>query len=474
MYKEDLFEEMPIHSALIRLALPAVIGQIIMVLYNMADTFFIGLTDNNVKLTAVTICMPAFMALTAIANLFGVGGTSVISRALGKKNFDRASSTSAFSFWLCLFSSLLYSLLVFIFMDIMVDALGGTDVNVHKEASIYLIYTVVIAGVASSMNALMAHLVRSEGHSLHASLGVVLGGVVNIALDPLFMFVILPRGNEVLGAALATGLSNIIAFLYYLVLLYSWKMKRTTVLSVRLSKNSFKNNIPQCVLSAGLPACIMTLAENISYAILDKLISLYGLEAQAGIGVAKKINMLVHSTVRGITQGALPLLGYTYSTGNRKRTKKAVLTTVAYAGFAALLFTLILFAFAHLLVGLFIGEHNSALPLGIKFLRILCVGAPFSAIAYTFISFFQAVGHGGLSFLLALLRKGILDIPLMFISKSFIPPYGIVAVTPTVDIICCAVSIVMFIWFSSNHLKKNKARKRYNPITGKNEVIEQN
>ena len=97
MYKEDLFEEMPIHSALIRLALPAVIGQIIMVLYNMADTFFIGLTDNNVKLTAVTICMPAFMALTAIANLFGVGGTSVISRALGKKNFDRASSTSAFS-----------------------------------------------------------------------------------------------------------------------------------------------------------------------------------------------------------------------------------------------------------------------------------------------------------------------------------------------------------------------------------------
>ena len=276
MYKEDLFEEMPIHSALIRLALPAVIGQIIMVLYNMADTFFIGLTDNNVKITAVTICMPAFMALTAIANLFGVGGTSVISRALGKKNFDRASSTSAFSFWLCLFSSLLYSLLVFMFMDIMVDALGGTDVNVHKEASIYLIYTVVIAGVASSMNALMAHLVRSEGHSLHASLGVVLGGVVNIALDPLFMFVILPRGNEVLGAALATGLSNIVAFLYYLVLLYSWKIKRATVLSVRLSKNSFKNNIPQCVLSAGLPACIMTLAENISYAILDKLISLYG------------------------------------------------------------------------------------------------------------------------------------------------------------------------------------------------------
>ena len=144
MYKEDLFEEMPIHSALIRLALPAVIGQIIMVLYNMADTFFIGLTDNNVKITAVTICMPAFMALTAIANLFGVGGTSVISRALGKKNFDRASSTSAFSFWLCLFSSLLYSLLVFMFMDIMVDALGGIDVNVHKEASIYLIYTVVI------------------------------------------------------------------------------------------------------------------------------------------------------------------------------------------------------------------------------------------------------------------------------------------------------------------------------------------
>lgn len=472
MYKEDLFEDMPIHSALIRLALPAVIGQIIMVLYNMADTFFIGLTNDNVKLTAVTICMPAFMALTAIANLFGVGGTSVISRALGKKNYERASSTSAFSFWLCLFSSIIYSLVVLTFMNIVVDALGGTDINVHREASIYLLYTVVIAGTASSMNALMAHLVRSEGRSLHASLGVALGGVMNIALDPLFMFVILPRGNEVLGAALATGLSNIIAFIYYLILLYSWKKKNITMLSVKITNSAFKNNIPKCVLSAGLPACIMTLAENISYAILDKLISLYGLEAQAGIGVAKKINMLVHSTVRGITQGALPLLGYTYSTGNRKKTKKAVLTTVSYAGITALLFTIILFVFAHLLVGLFIGEENSALPLGIKFLRILCVGAPFSAIAYTFISFFQAVGHGGLSFLLALLRKGLVDIPMMFIFVNIMAPYGIVAVTPTVDVICCVVSIFMFIWFSGNHLKKNKARKQYNPLTGKNEIVE--
>lgn len=471
MYKEDLFENMPLSSALFRLALPAVIGQIIMVLYNMADTFFIGLTNDNVKLTAITICMPAFMILTAIANLFGVGGTSVISRALGKKNYGRAADTSAFSFWFCIITSVIYSLLVFLFLSPLVDALGGTDLNVHREARVYLTYTVVIAGVASSMNALMAHLVRSEGRSLHASLGIALGGVINIALDPLLMFLILPRGNEVLGAAIATGISNIIAFLYYIILLYVWKKKNITMLSIRLKKSSFQNNIPRCVLGAGLPACIMTLAENISYAILDKLISLYGLEVQAGIGVAKKVNMLVHSTVRGITQGALPLLGYTYSTGNRKKTKRAVLTTVSYAGITAIILTFILFVFAHSFVGLFIGEDNRALSFGIKFLRILSLGAPFSAIAYTFISFFQAVGHGGLSFSLALLRKGILDIPLMFACLELCAPYGIVAVTPIVDVVCCVVSIIMFVWFSGNHLKKNKARKRFNPLTGQNEII---
>ena len=469
---EELFENMPISKALMKLALPTVLGQIVLVIYNMADTFFIGLTESNVMITAVTICMPAFMFMSAIANLFGVGASSVISRALGKSNPERAKAASAFSFWFCVLTAALYSLFVYAGMRSFVNFLGGTDESVLNYASQYLMYTVVFAGVFTTLNSLFSHLFRSEGHALHAGVGVVLGGVLNIGLDPLFMFVILPRGNEVLGAAVATALSNVISFIYYVIVSIVLTNKNASVFSVKLTKESFINKIPKCIFEAGIPACIMTVAENISYAILDRLMSFNGLVAQAGVGVAKKVNMLAHSIVRGITQGALPLLGYSYSCGNRKKTKKTVLTTISFSVGAATLCMLINIIFAKQLVEIFLREGNEALVYGVRFLRILCIGCPFSAAAYTFISFFQAVGHGKESFCLALLRKGILDIPMMFVLQSIIPVSGIVMATPITDIVCCIVSIFLFVAFADKHLKKNKNRKVYNKETGTFDIIE--
>jgi len=215
--EKTLFEDSPVLEAIVRLAFPTVIGQIILVLYNMADTFFIGLTGSDAMITAATVCMPAFMFLQAISNLFGVGGASVISRALGARDLQRAKDTASFAFWGCAAVTVLYSLGAWIFAGPFVDLLGGSNPLVHDYAVEYLTFTVVIGGLATSLNALLAHLVRSEGRSLQASIGVALGGVMNIALDPLFMFVILPRGYETLGAAIATALSNVIALAYFLI-----------------------------------------------------------------------------------------------------------------------------------------------------------------------------------------------------------------------------------------------------------------
>ena len=468
--KQKLFEDSSIFSALMRLAVPTVMGQIILVIYNMADTFFISKTDSNVKITAVTVCMPAFMFLTAISNLFGIGGSSVISRALGKMNNDRARHASAFSFWCCFAAVLLYALLVFLLVDPFVDFLGSSyNPEVHELSKQYIMITIVLGGLFTSMSVLMSHLVRSVGMSVHASAGVILGGVLNIVLDPVFMFVILPRGYEVQGAAIATALSNAISFLYFLILLILQGRKGIPI-SMRLTRESFRWEIPQKVLNAGLPACVMTFAENLSYAILDNLLSAFGTAVQAGIGVAKKTNMLSHSIVRGITQGALPLLGYNYSAGKRLKTRNIVLTVGFVSTAVAGLLTLLMFIFARPVVGIFLNADDPAMRYGMLFLRILCIGAPFSALAYTFISFFQAVGHGGESFLLALLRKGILDIPLMFILIRFMSFYGPVSATPIADISCSAVSVILFCTFASKHLKKNKSRKIYNSAKGCYEV----
>lgn len=437
-----LFESSSIPRAIGRLALPTVIGQAILVIYNMADTFFIGLTGSDAMVTAVTVCIPAFMFLSAISNLFGVGGSSVISRALGARQTDRARKTAAFSFWGCLLTTLLYAAGAYLLLDPFIDALGGSNAVVHAQARGYLIVTVVIGGLFTSIGALLGHLVRSEGRSMQASVGIVLGGVLNIALDPLFMFVLLPRGQEILGAALATALSNLISALYFAALLV--RHSRGSVISVRPGRAMLAGGIPAAVLSCGLPACVMTLFENISYAVLDHLMALNGVALQAGIGVAKKVNMLAHSIVRGMAQGVLPLISYNYASGNHRRMRHAALLSMGISVALATVCMAVSLAFSEQLIELFIPHGTASVQCGARFLRILCIGGPFSACAYAIISFFQAVGCGMRSFVLAILRKGLLDIPLMFLLRAVSPVYGIVWATPIADIVCSAASVVLF------------------------------
>ena len=444
--QQRLFEQSPIVRAVLALAVPTVISQIILVIYNMADTFFIGLAGSDALITAVTVCMPAFMFLSAISNLFGVGGVSVIARCLGAGDTDRAQRAAAFAFWGCALTTLAYSLGAWLLMDPFVDLLGGSDGAVHPAACRYLTWTVAIGGLATSLNALLGHLIRSEGRSLQAGFGIALGGVLNTALDPLFMFVLLPRGNEVLGAAVATALSNLIAALYFYAVLHANRPR--SVVRLCPSRLALSGGVPGEVLATGLPACLMTLCENISYAVLDNLMALSGTMMQAGLGVAKKVNMLAHCMARGMAQGVLPLIGYSYAAGNYRRMKSAVRisTLISVALSAACMAAGLLMGPA--LIGLFIQHQSPSITYGARFLRILCLGGPFSACAYAIISFFQAVGESRKSFVLAILRKGVLDIPMMYILLRIIPIYGIVWATPIADMLCCIAALAGFTAFT--------------------------
>ena len=438
-----LFEEEAIFSSFLRLAVPTMLGQIILVIYNMADTFFIGLTGSDAMITAVTVCMPAFMFLSAIANLFGVGGSSVLARNLGMGEIRKASLSSAFAFWGCLVVALLYSAGTLALIHPFTNALGGGHPNVHHAAVQYLQITVVLGGVFPAMNNLLAHLVRSVGSSVHASVGITFGGILNIILDPLFMFVILPDGMEVVGAAIATALSNVLAVVYFIIVLRV-KRKAMSVLSFGYTKAMYEDGLPRQILANGLPACLMTLFENISYAILDRLMFTAGTACQAGIGVAKKINMLAHCMVRGIAQGVLPLISYNYGAKNYKRLRGAINCSIgaSFVLSAACMVTYLLTS--RFLVGLFFAGETISLTFGSRFLQILCIGCPFSGVAYAIISFYQAIGQNKRSFVLAILRKGVLDIPLMFILNEMLRVYGIVWATPVADIICCVVAVTLF------------------------------
>ena len=467
--KKDLFENQPVLKAILNLAIPSIIGQLILVIYNMTDTFFIGLAANNMAdkelgnalVAGVTICMPVYMILSAISNLFGIGASSVISRSLGKNNAWRAKNASRFAFYSCLITTLIYCLLIFIFNAPLSNLLSGNkSLETSGYAENYILYCIVIFGIPTAINTLFSHLLRAQGKSKHASYGIILGGLLNCMLDPLFMFVLMPSKPEI-GAALATGISNTIALLYYII--YMLAKKRNLVISIKFSKKMFTENIPSEVIKIGIPACLMTLFENISYMILDALIgSVIVIKSEsdaalAGIGVAKKLNMFAHCAVRGMTQGVLPIIGYNKASGNRKRMAKIVYASGAISISIAVVSMIISLIWAAPLSTLFVHETNS-ISRSAEFLRILCIGAPFSAIAYTIISFFQAVGKPWRSLILALLRKGILDIPLMFIfftiaksNNNVIGPELIIWATPITDIVCSIVAIIFFVLYLKNN-----------------------
>ena len=443
--QKDLFENSSVIKAVVRLAVPSIMGQIILVIYNMADTYFVGLTGNDAMITAVTVCLPSFMFLSAISNLFGIGGGSAYARALGRQKTGRCSNIASHAMYGCLFVTMLYALAALLFRNSFISILGGSDPAVHTIAVRYMVITVCAGGAATAMGTMFSHLIRAEGRSDLASRGIILGGILNIIFDPLFMFVLLPAGNEVTGAAIATALSNTAACTYFVVLL-----KTKSTLKFRYNEDAFTDGSMREIIMTGLPACLMTLFENISYAVLDALMAAYGISAQAGIGVAKKVNMLAHSIVRGLTQGVLPLIAYSYAARNYRRLREAFRITVFSAVTVSAVLTLTYCIFSHQLIHIFITGGQS-MEFGIVFLRILCFGCPFSAFAYTAISFFQAVSKARRSFCLAALRKGAVDIPLMFLFGKLKGMYGIAAATPTADIVCSVVSaFFIHYWFKTH------------------------
>ena len=459
-----LFEKAPYLKAILTLAVPSIIAQLILVIYNMADTFFIGQASTaeyfvsnglqNALVAGITICMPLYMILSAISNLFGIGASSVMSRSMGKQNYERARNASRFAFWGCLTTSILYCGLMLIFLKPIASFLSGGNPEVSNYAETYILVTVIICGVPTALNTLLSHLFRAEGKSTHAMIGIVVGGLLNIMLDPLFMFVFFPIEQAGLAAALATGISNGIALIYYLVCYLL--MHKKLVISFKFKPKMFNFGVPRECLIIGLPACLMTLCENISYMILDNLMGTVSTDivitkaTLAGVGAAKKINMFAHSTVRGMTQGVLPLIGYNKTSGNRHRMRMIVYISAGISLAIALLCMTVNLIFGTQLSEIFLHETESIKYAG-AFLKIFSLGAPSSAIAYTVISFFQAVGKAWRSLILALLRKVILDIPLMYILNAAYPIYGIVIATPIADFLCVITAIILFAVYIHNH-----------------------
>lgn len=436
--KTYLFETAPIPNAVAQLAVPTILSSLVMVLYNLADTYFVGMLNDPIQNAAVTLAAPVLLAFNAVNNLFGVGSSSLMSRSLGCKDYDMVSRSSAFGFYCALFSGIIFSIVCAACNSPLLSLLGADDTTRDATAA-YMLWTVYFGAAPSILNVVLAYLVRAEGSSLHASIGTMSGCLLNIVLDPIF---IMPwgLGMGAAGAGLATFISNCVACAYFLILI-AVKRGRTYV-CVDIRKLSFNRRIVRAVCGVGIPAAIQNLLNVTGMTILNNFTSAYKADAIAAMGIAQKINMLPMYVALGLSQGVMPLISYNYSSGNSKRMKDAI----RFAGVASVIIITIVSALYFICPGFFISlfmDSEIIIGYGSRFLRGMSIAGPFMCIDFLAVGVFQAVGMGRNALVFAILRKIVLEIPALWLLNKLFPLYGLAYAQPFAEIVLAVVALIV-------------------------------
>jgi len=438
--KNELFETAPIPRALATMAVPTIVSQLITLIYNIADTWYIGQTKNPYMVAATSLCLTVFMVLVALSNLFGVGGGSLMSRLLGSRLEEEARRVASLSLVLAAGAAALYGLVCFVFMDRLLRLLGASD-NTIGYARQYLTLVVGVGSLPTVLSNTMGTLLRNVGYSRQAAVGLGFGGVLNMALDPLFMFVLLPDGYQVLGAAIATMLSNVAALIYFVVVYR--RVRDKTILELprrieRVEPASLKG-----IFAVGVPSALSVFLFDLTNIILNRLTAGHGDLELAAVGIVLKVERLPLNVGIGIGLGMIPLVAYNYAAGNFDR-MKGFFSAARLAGLAVAACSVALYRiFASQIIAAFI-DNADTVYYGTKFLQARCFATPFMFLSFHMVYFMQAVGRGKISFCLAVIRQLALNIPILLLLDHFFGMDGIVWTQATADFLNVVASYIIY------------------------------
>lgn len=438
--KQYIFESMPVPQAIAKLAVPTILGMLVTVIYNLADTFFVGQIGDPNQVAAVTISMPIFMILMAFGNLFGVGSSSFISRLLGTKDYDTVKKTSAFSFYSCIIVGVIVAIVGSVFIEDILHLLGSSN-NTFDFARQYL--SVIFFGAPFVvLSFAMGQMIRAEGASKNAMIGMMLGTVINIILDPIL---ILRFEMGVYGAAVATIFANCISVLYYII----YFIRRSEFLSISPKDYKPTTSIVKNILAIGTTASITNLLMSISSIILNNFAVEYGDTVVAAFGIINRILMLPALLSIGLCQGVQPLIGYNYAANNRERMNETMKITGIVGTVVAIIITVFLYFAGGNAVKVFIDDAHT-IELGTQFLRNNLISIPFFGVLFLFSFTFQALGKAIPSLILAVSRQGFVFIPALIIGNMVFGLNGIVFAQPIADIFSAFMSVIMAMFVLKN------------------------
>ena len=420
-------------KAVIKMGVPVTMGMLFMVVYNLVDTYFVGLLHDDYQLAATNLAYPIMMVTIAIAGIVGNGGASYISRCIGAGNKEEAEHTLTIGFELIVISGIVIAILGIFFLNTIVNILGARE-NTFQYTKDYC-GVMLLGSVLTMGNYAIGQLLRSEGSTFYSMIGMIVGTVANIVLDPLFIFTL---GLQIRGAAIATVLGNGIG-----VLIFLWfYFRKKTILSPSIKFLGMDLNIIKEIMWVGIPHTLEQFFTTTAMIVNNNLASGYGELTVAAMGIANKIMSFGNYIYQGMAAGCQPLMGYNYGAENYERMRKLIRSGVIVITTMELCILVIYGVFAPNMIGIF-SESSEVIQIGTVTLRSFMLMLPFVGSTSLVRNTFNAMGKPFYAFGITIVRQLLLYIPFLLLFNRLWGYTGLIHAQPVEEGICMVFSLIL-------------------------------
>lgn len=431
--KMALLGSAPIPRALLSLGLPTMIGMLINALYNLADTYFVGGLGTD-AMGAVTVAFPLGQIVVGLGLLFGNGAAAYLSRLLGRGDGETADKVASTALYSSILTGALVILGSVLFLEPILKQLGALESVMPYALSYTRIY--ILFSIFNVFNVTMNNIVSSEGAAKTAMCALMAGAVLNVALDPVFIYTL---GLGVAGAAIATALSQMVSTLVYL----GYILRKKSVFSFSPRECCFSREILSEILKIGIPTLVFQLLTSLSIGMINDAAKDYGASALAAMGPLTKIMSMGTLVVFGFLKGFQPIAGFSYGAGKWERLHEAIKTALLWSTLFCVAFGLTVAVFSPQLMSLFTREDMEMIRIGAAALR--ANGLSFTLFGfYTVYSFlFLVMGRAKEGCILGACRQGLCFVPVILILPAFWGLNGILYAQPIADVLSAAVTVFM-------------------------------
>lgn len=442
--KIEILEQTPVAYSILYLALPSMLSMLVNILYNLTDTFFIGKLNDPYKVAGISVALPYYTMLMAIAGIFANGGASYLSRLLGKKDLKTARETTTTA----IFTIALVSIFTAIFGVLLIPSylkISGASYLTALSAKQYLT-AILIGSPIIMIKFTMIQLLRAEGAAKEAMWGLFIGTGANIILDPLFIF---SFKMDVTGAAIATVIGQGLGLIYYSF----YYLRKKSLASPGRKYLHPRWSCYKEIFAIGIPSSLSQIMMSIGNAISFKLASAYTDHTIAALGVVSRVFSIVIFSFIGLSIGIQPLIGFNYGAQNYTRMKKVINISILICLGMSAVFTLFFALFPEEFIAVFI-KDKTIIKIGTQILKAYVLAIPFAGLGMILMAVLQAMGKAIPAFIVSLSRQGIVYIPMLYLLNYLFQFSGLIFALPIADVITTILSFI-FVYHITKRLKNS-------------------